>query len=50
MELTNLHKGDDDQPTTDQAKRSHKWLEWEIAIQAELATNWNLEFGRETHE
>ncbi len=36
-ELTNLLKGDDDQPTFKQAKCSLKWPEWDKAIQAELA-------------
>ena len=36
-ELTNLLKGDDDQPTFDQAKCSLEWPEWDKAIQAELA-------------
>lgn len=47
MELTSLLKGDDDQPTFDQAKRSQRWLERETAIQVELGQlqrigTWNL--------
>ncbi len=35
-ELTNLLKGDLDQPTFEQAKRSAEWPKWERAIQSEL--------------
>ena len=35
--LTNLLKGNDDQPTLNQAKHSLKWPKWKKAIQAELA-------------
>ncbi len=39
-ELTNLLKGNDDQPTFNQARRSPEWPKWEKAIQSELAQLW----------
>ena len=38
-QIMNLLKGDDDQPTLEQARRSLEWPEWEKAIQSELANS-----------
>ena len=45
-QIMNLLKGDDDQPTLEQARRSLEWPKWEKAIQSELANSEEKVSGR----
>jgi len=45
-QIINLLKGDDDQLTLEQARRSLEWPKWEKAIQSELANSEEKVSGR----